>query len=209
MSILDLRKPDTIKEQKNNNNFIYREFEKKNNEFIATSKFFISEEINDKIEFSVINIIDKNKTNQKIIPYENDNKIYILTNNNNNNNNITNKYLYNKYIDLILISNISFSIDELNINKKEILNKYLKNDTTIDEKILEDLYYNKDFSKKINIELPKKYGNKKYILEDIEICKKYLFKIKFTELPLNINNNYQNCENYQHYKNYKNKELIL
>ena len=200
MSILNIKSIIQKNQQNCCNNFIYREFEKKNNQFIATNKFFISEEIDNKIEFTVINMINhnnhtnhtnhNNKNNQKIIPYENNDNIYILTNNYTNN-----KYFNKKYIDLILISNISFSLDELNIHKKEILRKYSENDIDIDEKFLEDLYYTKDFANKINIELPKKYGNKKFILEDIEINKKYLFKIKVNELPLNIYS--------------ENKELIL
>ena len=194
MSILNIKSIIQKNQQNCCNNFIYREFEKKNNQFIAKNNFFISEEIDNKIEFTVINMINQNnknnKNNQKIVPYENNDNIYILTNDY-----INNKYFNKKYINLILISNISFSLDELNIHKKEILNKYSENDIDIDENFLEDLYYTKDFSNKINIELPKKYGNKKFILEDIEINKKYLFKIKVIELPLNIYS--------------ENKELIL
>jgi hypothetical protein len=63
-------------------------------------------------------------------------------------------------------------------------------DIIIDEKLLEDLYFNEDFSKKINLELPKKYNNQKIILEDINIDKIYLFKINLLELNRNFEEEY-------------------
>lgn len=113
--------------------------------------------------------------NEKIIHYNQN--IYITKNNN----------IFQKYIELIILSNISFSLNDTYIQKSDIIKKILNNKNEIDETFLEDLYYNTDFSKKINLELPNKYNNKKIILEDIDIYKKYLFKIDFLEL----NKNYQ------------------
>lgn len=161
--------------------FIFREYQKKNEKYFATNNFYISDEIeNGKIGFNSfdINLIyQNNNLCEKIIPY-NDN-IYILSKINNN------QIFLERYVDLILISNISFSLEEIYINKNEIIKKFNENDEIIDEKLFEDLYFNKDFSNKINIELPKKYNNKKVILEDIDINKKYLFKVKFLELTRN------------------------
>ena len=146
-------------------NIIFREFEKKDDKFIAMNKFFISNECDEGlIEFSGYNLTET------FIQYSKNNNIYI--------NNKT-------YIDLVIISNISFSLDETNINNYELINKFIENNSIIEDKIFEDLYFNKDFSKKINIELPEKYG-KQIILEDVDIHKKYLFKINFIELNRNI-----------------------
>ena len=83
-------------------------------------------------------------------------------------------------------SNISFTLEDTQINKNDIIKKMLETDTLIDEKLFEDLYYNENFSKKINVELPKNYNNKKIILEDIEIEKTYLFKVEIIELNRNF-----------------------
>lgn len=52
-----------------------------------------------------------------------------------------------EYIDLIIIKNISFTLNEVQINKNDLLKKFINNDSNIDEKLIEDIYYNKDFSK--------------------------------------------------------------
>ena len=184
------------KKNQNIKNYIFREYEKKKDKFVATNKFFISEEVEGgKIEFNGFNInklyqskdgYDKIKLNsikkntyQKIIPYSEHENIYISINNKSF---LENNFIINRYIELILISNISFSLDDININKNEIINKIMENDIIIDDYLFEDLYYNEDFSKKINLELPKKYNDKKIILEDMDIDKKYLFKINIDEL---------------------------
>jgi hypothetical protein len=59
------------------------------------------------------------------------------------------------------------------------------NDILIDDKLLEKLYFNDIFSKNISIKLPEKYNK---LVFDNTINNKYLFKINFTELPLNYNN---------------------
>ena len=177
MNYIDLESIEDIKKnQKNIKNYIFREFEKKNDLFVATDKFFISEEIdNEIVQFNTFNINNfyKNKNvyvYEKIIKDSNKD-IYILTNS-----------IYNKYIDLIIVSNISFSFNEININTKDIINKTLNNNSEFDEKIFEDLYYNYEFSNKINLELPYKYKCKENLFEGIDIIKKYLFKINLNNL---------------------------
>jgi len=165
------------KNNKINKNTIFREYIKKNESFIATNKFFISHEIDDgMIEFRMC---DVNSINEKITPYLHDENIYISMKDSKTIN-------FDNYIDLVTISDISFSIDDTKIEKKMIINKFIENDCDIDDKLFEELYFNNDFSKKINIELPKKYNNKKVILENIEIEKKFLFKINFIELNRNF-----------------------
>ena len=161
----------------NNKNNIFREYYKENDKFIAKNKFYISDDVENGIfiEFNSLNM-------EKILPYSNKKDIYISTN----------KLNFENYINLILISNISFSLDDISINKHDLIKKIIENDAEINEKLFEDLYYNKDFSNKINLELPKKYNNKNIILEDIEIKKVYLFKINFIEL----NNNFEKENSY-------------
>jgi len=165
------------KNNKINKNTIFREYIKKNESFIATNKFFISHEIDGgMIEFRMC---DVNSINEKITPYLHDENIYISMKDSKTIN-------FDNYIDLVTISDISFSIDDTKIEKKMIINKFIENDCDIDDKLFEELYFNNDFSKKINIQLPKKYNNKKVILENIEIEKKFLFKINFIELNRNF-----------------------
>jgi hypothetical protein len=153
------------------NNVIYREYEKKLDKFEATNNFYIPILTdNSKIEFKYIDI------EKKLIPYLNSH-IYIDDKDINN------------YIDLIVISNISFTLNETNINKYEIIKKFIDNNEDINEKILEDLYYNNTFSKKINLELPKKYNNKIISIDNIDIIKKYLFKITPNEIEKQLNYN--------------------
>lgn len=172
------------RKNKNLKNIIFRQFEKKKDKFIAKNNFYMSEEVDDgKLEFNSFNISSYfNKSNEKIVPY-NENNVYLLVNNKSNN-------FLKKYIDLTVISNISFSLEDININKSDIIKKMLESDIMIDEKLLEDLYFNEDFSKKINLELPKKYNNQKIILEDINIDKIYLFKINLLELNRNFEEEY-------------------
>lgn len=168
-------KKNIVKEKNN----IFREFKKCEDKFLATNKFFISEEIDGgKFQFSEFDINKKIRDNQKIIPYSGNNDIYVSLNKENN-------ILNNNYIDLILISNVSFSLDDTHIYNTEIIKKCIESDGEINEKIFEDIYYNNEFSKKINLELPKKYNNKKIILENVDVNKKYLFKISFMELNKN------------------------
>lgn len=174
----------SIKDNINIENFIFREYKKKEDKFIATSNFYFSSEFDDgKVAFFSFNnnfLYENIKKNKKMIPY-NEN-LYILKNINEDN-----QIFFEKYIDLFLISNISFSLEDIYINKSEIIRKFMETDELINEKLFEDLYFNEEFSKKINIELPQKYNDKKIILENIEINKKYLFKINILELNSTFN----------------------
>lgn len=168
---------DNITIKKIIKNTIFREYIIQNESFIATDKFFISKEIdNGMIEFR---IFDVNSINEKITPYLCNKNIYISMKDS--------VYLnLDNYIELITISDISFSINDIKIEKRTIINKLIENDCDIDDKLFEELYYNSNFSQKINIELPKKYNNKKVFLENIDIKKKFLFKIDFIELNRNF-----------------------
>lgn len=140
--------------------YIFREFNKINDKYIATNKFFISSlNENGKTEY---NLLNKNIYQQII---ESSNNLYIHVHNN-----------YNNYINLILISNISFSLNDININKSYIIKKSIEDDILIDDILLEDMYYNESFSKKINLNIPKQYNT------NINILTKYLFKINITEI---------------------------
>jgi hypothetical protein len=156
-------------------NIIFREYDKIDDKYIATNKFYISCEVDcDRYEFREIDINSFNKKNNtKIIPYEN-NDLYVIVNNKYLNNTLQKK----EYIDLILITNVSFTIDETHINKNDLLKKFINNDSSIDEKIIEDIYYNKDFAKKIKLNIPKKSSE----LSNKNILKKYLFKLNLIEL---------------------------
>lgn len=162
-----------------NKNNIFREYLLKNDSFIATNNFFLSEsQDNGAIEFR---IFDVNSINEKLTPYLSDKNIYIsMKDSTKNSLNLDN------YIDLITISDITFSIDDIKIEKRTIIKKFIENDCEINDKLFEDLYYNTEFSNQINIELPKKYNNKKIVLENVDIKKKYLFKIDFIELNRNF-----------------------
>ena len=169
------------KSKKNNftfNNFskkyIYREFEKKCERFIATNNFFISDEIADgNIEYIQY---DYHNINKKMIPYLNNDNIYSYINYSNDSD--------DKYCKLIVLSDIKFNIDETNINKSEIIKRFIDNDVTINEDFFEDIYCNDIFSNKINIKLPDKYKykNKNITLKENNIPIKYLFRIELLEL---------------------------
>ena len=140
----------------NNIPYIYREFDKIDDRFIATNHFFISLSKN---EFVTLN----KSVFQKIIPHSENLYVHIYNN-------------QNSYINLILISNISFSLNDNNINKANIIKKYIDYDTDIDDNLLEDLYYNETFAKKINMQVPINSIN------NTNIKKNYLFKINIIEV---------------------------
>jgi len=157
-------------------NNIFREFKRINDKYIALNKFYICITNNEKTEFKEIDINSMtDKDYIKITPFSENEDLYIS---------IENKYindilLKKEYIDLILITNISFTLNEINMDMDYLLKKFIKNDSNIDDKILEDIYYNKNFSKKIKLNLPKKYN---YSFENKNISKKYLFKVNLIEL---------------------------
>ena len=162
---------------KNNNilgkNEIYREFIKINDSFTATNNFFLSDEIeNNKINFNKISL-----SKQKESLFNIGNNIYEY-----NGPRIYNEeesYLLKELVNLVIIGDIEFRIDEINIEKTEIFKRFIENEKEINEILFEDIYYNDSFSNKINIDVPK---FKKALIEDNKIQKKYLFKIKINEL---------------------------
>jgi hypothetical protein len=173
-SIEDIKK--FIKENQlvDRDNFIFREYTKNKNKFIATNKFFISEEIGDgKVEFISINLKNYNsyypykKMGIKFVHYYDN--VYIRENEGEKN---------KEYINLLIISDISFSLNDEIINKNEIIKKFIENEGKCDiSNFFEDMYYNEEFSKKINMDVPKT------IVSNVDLFdnKKYLFKIALAE----------------------------
>jgi hypothetical protein len=173
-SIEDIKK--IIKENQlvDRDNFIFREYTKNKNKFIATYKFFISDEIgNGKVEFISINLKNYNsyypykKMWEKIVHYHDN--LYIHEEEQNK-----------EYINLLVLSDISFSLNDEIINKNEIIKKFIENNDggKCDiSNFFEDMYYNEEFSKKINMDVPK------MVVSNVEFSenKKYLFKIALVE----------------------------
>ena len=164
-------------------NLIFREYIKDDNLFIATNNFFVSEEVEDNnIEFirKDFHISNNNNYVEKITPcYEN---IYVSQDGYRTyTKNIS--FLDKRYINLIVISNISFDLDETNIYQRDIIKRYINNDKAINEAL-----FDYDGCKNIKtIEIPsKKNKNKKIVLDKIELNKKFLFKINFSESYQNI-----------------------
>jgi hypothetical protein len=155
-----------LKNNKNNifsENIIFREFNKIKDKYIATNNFYIScEDDDNKCDFKNVDINLLSKNNRKKIFYSGDNNLYYTIDT------IEKK----EYINLILISNISFSMNDIYINKDDLLKKFINNNYDIDENILEDIYYDKSFSKKIKLDIP--YND--------NTLKKYLFKINSNEI---------------------------
>ncbi len=141
-------------------NNIFREFKKIENNFIATNNFYVFEE-DDHGKF-----VFSNMNNNKIISLSED--IYILCDNNNQT---------KTYLNLILLSNISLTLEDVYISSSQLIKNMLASNE-IDEKLFEDLYFNEEFAKKINLKIPDKYNDKKINNED----NKYLFKININEL---------------------------
>jgi hypothetical protein len=199
-SIEDIKK--FIKENQlvDRDNFIFREYTKNKNKFIATNKFFISDgvfrklqqpsvspaaphpvqallgaaEIGDgKVEFISIDLKNYNsyypykKMGIKFVHYYDN--VYIRENEGEKN---------KEYINLLIISDISFSLNDEIINKNEIIKKFIENEGKCDiSNFFEDMYYNEEFSKKINMDVPKT------IVSNVDLFdnKKYLFKIALAE----------------------------
>lgn len=128
--------------KKMSNKIILREYEKISDNFIATNKFYISEDIDNNIELYEFNI-NKNEIINKI------------------------EYLNDKFV---IISDISLLLYDTKINKNDLMNIFIENSININENLLEDFYFNETFSKKINIEIPSKYRiklnfKKKYLFK--------------------------------------------
>ena len=150
-------------------NIIYREYKKEGDIFIANNDFYVSN-INEHKKVSYRNINSKTNLIQEIqdnvFEYNGD-RVYTDMN----------SYIDKRIINLLVINDIEFNIDETNINKQELFKKYIENEKQINDLLLEDIYFNEDFSNKINISLPISYKN-----IDDTIEKKYLFKINLNEL---------------------------
>jgi len=164
-------------------NLIFREYKKDENRFIATNNFFISEEIDDEIEFIRKDLskdsYNNNKYVEKITPcYEN---IYVSQDGYRTYTD-TLSYLNKRYVDLVVISNMSFNLDETNVYQRDIIKNYIKNDKEINE----GLFDKNEIIK--TLEIPTKHNDKKIILENIKLNKKYLFKVGFIESNQNIYN---------------------
>ena len=150
-------------------NIIYREYKKEGDIFIANNDFYIST-INEHKKTSYRNINSKTNLIQEIqdnIFEYNGDRVYTDTN----------SYIDKRIINLLVINDIEFNIDETNINKQELFKKYIENEKQINDLLLEDIYFNEEFSNKINISIPLSYKN-----IDDTIEKKYLFKINLNEL---------------------------
>ena len=150
-------------------NSIYREYKKVDDIFIANNDFYIST-MNQNNKISYININSKTNLIQEIqdnIFEYNGDRVY--TN--------INSYIDKRIINLLVINDIEFNINETNINKQELFKKYIENEKKINDLLLEDIYFNEEFSNKMNISLPLSYKNINNTME-----KKYLFKIKLNEL---------------------------
>ena len=151
-----------------NKNIIFREYKKKGDLFVALNNFysiFIDED----------NKLKYQELNSKNSMYEVDNNIFEYTGNRIYND--ISSYIEKKYIHLCVIHDIEFTIEDININKQELFKRFIENDIKINQELLEDIYYNQDFSNKINMDLSK--VNK--IMDD-KIEKTYLFKININEL---------------------------
>ncbi len=175
--------------------FLFREYEKYNEQFYATNKYFLSEEIDDgKIvfigfDFSVIQNLKESEDNNWMVPFlkSMSNKKFVveeilphatMKNVYYSKSRTQNSSTENPYLNLITIQNISFSYDEHTLQQKDIIKRFLSNDQQIDDSFLEDTYYNESFSKKIELSLPE--DTKQYLT--IDVSKRYLFRVHAVEL---------------------------
>jgi hypothetical protein len=92
--------------------------------------------------------------------------------------------LNKEYINLILVDDISLHLDENEITKRDIFKKIIENDLNVNDNFIKSLY-NNEMSTSKDISLKIKDSN--ISLENVEVNTKYLFKIHFSELPLNCN----------------------
>ena len=164
------------------NQYVYREYEKVNNLFVATDRYYITEDFKndgENIETNFIcfnnfhnynNYLTSNNYYEKIIPCNFDNNYYISTKN-------------NSYIHLIVVDNVVFSLDETEINVKDMLYKLMYNNDVNDElnnKLLETIY---NIHRKFTIQLPNVYENIQ--LDTVNVQDKILLKVRYNELPKN------------------------
>ena len=150
-----------------NKNIIFREYKKNGDVFIASKDFYTVSTEDNRLCFQQLqssNCI--NEVDNQLYEFKGE-RIY----------NEISSYIEKKYIHLCVIQDIEFSMEDLHINKQELFKRFIENDIEINQELLEDIYYNQDFSKKINIDLQKV---SKQIEDTIE--KHYLFRINLKEL---------------------------
>jgi hypothetical protein len=183
-------------------NSIFREFKRDNDKFIGTDKYFISEEVeNKKYEYLGFNFSKNYLYNgycklkgiyapykkyfcEKMTPYKDDPDLYISLDANRIYKDDNSSYLNKEYINLILVDDISLHLDENEITKRDIFKKIIENDLNVNDNFIKSLY-NNEMSTSKDISLKIKDSN--ISLENVEVNTKYLFKIHFSELPLNCN----------------------
>ena len=182
---------------KNNVPFLFREYEKYNEQFHATNKYFLSEEIDDGkvvfigFDFSAIKDLKESEDNKWMIPFLKSlsNKKFIVeeiiphASMKNIYYSLRGKTLYETSdmfspINLITIQNISFSYDEHTLKQNDIIKRFFYNDQQIDDSFLEDTYYNESFSKKVQLNLPIEFKQEL----TIDVNKRYLFRVHSIEI---------------------------
>ena len=152
---------------------VFREYEKKNNVFLATNNFFIknySDNINNEKYIKICG-----NTNEKYI--EKNNNKYLIYYDITYNEEGINKEM--KEIDLLIIKNLKLELSNQPIEIKKLINGDEISNNECDE-LIKDLYFNFNNIQKFNLEN--------------SICnenKKYLFKIK--KGHLNIKNQIEYC----------------
>lgn len=154
---------------------VFREYEKNNNMFLATSNFFISSHFdNNSNDEKYIKIFGN--TNEKYIEKKND-KYLIHYNIKYNESEIIQEV---KEINLIIIKNIKIELSNDLIDIKKLIKEDEISSNECDE-LIRDLYFNSVNFKKFNLTESKKMNQNK----------KYLFKIKKGEI--NIRNQIEQC----------------
>lgn len=150
-----------------NKNIIFREYKKNDEIFSASKNFYIVSTEDNRLCFKQLqssNCI--NEVDNQLYEFKGE-RIY----------DEISSYIEKKYIHLCVIQDIEFSMEDLHINKQELFKRFIENDIEINQELLEDIYYNQDFSKKINIDLQKVSKQTEDTIE-----KHYLFKINLKEL---------------------------
>ena len=186
-------------------NSIFREFKRDNDKFIGTDKYFISEEVeNKKYEYLGFNFSKNYLYNgycklkgiyapykkyfcEKMTPCKDDDNLYISLDANRIYKDDNSSYLNKEYINLILVDDISLNLDENEITKRDIFKKIIENDLNVNDNFIKSLYDNNEMEKNMNKDISLQIKNNNISLENMEINTKYLFKIHFSELPLNCN----------------------
>lgn len=154
---------------------IFREYEKKNNIFVARSNFFVSSHSDNSNDEKYIKILGNN--NEKYIEKYED-TYFVYYNVDYNDKEVIKEI---KEINLMVIKNLNIEINNYDIDiKKLIKNNEISNLEC--DKLIEDFYFNPYYINKFNISDTSKLNLNK---------KKYIFKIKRGEI--NIKNQIEQC----------------